>query len=105
MKNGSSHLVAGMAFGALLGACATYFIIKNKGTLKRDFEEVADKVKHGVHDFAYKAKEKADEFGHRAKEKVDEFNERADEAANRAAGATDYTSQNMNDTTTSGTIY
>ncbi len=104
MKNGSSHLVAGMAFGALLGACATYLIIKNKATLKREFEEVADKVKHGVHDMAHKAKEKAEEFGEKAKEKTEEFGYKAKQEANKTAGEYDFKSQNLNDKT-SGKTY
>lgn len=62
--------MSGMLFGALIGACATYLIIKNKGTIKRELEEVSEKVKDGVHDSGHKAKEKAEEFGERAKEKA-----------------------------------
>lgn len=100
MKNGSSHLVAGMALGALIGAYATYFIIKHQGTLKRDFDEVAEKVKHGVHDFAHKAKEKAEEFGYKAKEKANEFDQKTSAAANRAEGTADAYSQDLNNSTT-----
>lgn len=103
MKNEGSHLVSGMVFGALLGACATYLIIKNQGTIKREFEHASEKVKEGVHEFGRKAKEKAEEFGERAKEKANEFGETAYEKSNKTAGTSDYKSQNLNNPTTGKT--
>lgn len=96
MKNESTHLTSGLLFGALIGACATYLIIKHKDSIKRELEYAGEKVKHGVHEFAEKAKVKAEEFGNKAKEKADEY-------SNKSAGYSDYSSQNLNDTTKSKT--
>lgn len=103
MRNEGSHLVSGMVFGALIGACATYLIIKNKGTIKREFEEVSERVKDGVHEFGHKAREKAEEFGAKAKEKANEFGETAYEKGNKTAAASDYKSQNLNNPSTGKT--
>lgn len=65
MKSENSHLVAGMIFGALIGACTTYLIIKNQDSIKKGFEHARDKVK----DFSHKARERAEEFAGRAQEK------------------------------------
>lgn len=92
MKNESTHLMSGMLFGALIGACATYLIIKNKDSIKRELEAAGEKVKHGVHEFADKAKNKAEEFGNKAKEKAEEYQ-------NKAAGST--YANDLNDTTKS----
>lgn len=97
MRNESSHLASGMLFGALIGACATYLIIKHKDSIKRELEYAGEKVKHGVHEFAEKAKMKAEEYGSKAKEKAEEFK-------NKAASYSDYESQNLNDST-NGTTY
>ncbi|WP_251622904.1 YtxH domain-containing protein [Odoribacter lunatus] len=80
MRNENSNLVPGLLFGALIGACATYLIIKNKSAIKRNLEAAGEKVKHGVHEFAEKAKNKVEEFGYKAKEKAEEYQ-------NKAAGA------------------
>ena len=103
MRNEGSHLMSGMLFGALIGACATYLIIKNKGTIKRELEEVSEKVKYGVHEFGHKAKEKAEEFGERAKEKANAYGETAYEKANKTAASSDYKSQNLNNPSTGKT--
>ena len=92
MRNEGSHLMSGMLFGALIGACATYLIIKNKGTIKRELEEVSEKVKDGVH-----------EFGHKAKEKANAYGETAYEKANKTAASSDYKSQNLNNPSTGKT--
>ncbi len=110
MKNESSHLASGMVLGLIVGACATYFIIKNKETIKRGLENMSDKVKDGVQDFAHKAKEKAEEFGEKAKnytekasEKVKDYVEKTAEKANKTAGSSDYKSQTYNESTTGKT--
>ena len=78
MKSENSHLIAGMIFGALIGACSTYFIIKNQDKIKREFEHARDKVK----DFSHRAKERAEEFTERAEEKMNEFGKNVSEKAN-----------------------
>lgn len=103
MKNEGSHLVSGMFFGALLGACATYLIIKNQATIKREFAHASEKVKEGIHEFGHKAKEKAEEFGEKAKEKAHEFGETVYEKSNKTAGNSDYKSQNLNNPSTGKT--
>lgn len=71
MKNESSHLVAGLLFGAAIGACATYLVFRNKSAIEKELEEVKEKVKHGIHGFAEKARERAEELGNRTKEKTE----------------------------------
>ena len=80
MKQENSHgqLVTGMLFGALVGACATYLIIRNKESIQKGWENMSGKVKDGMDHFAHKAREKADEFTHRAKEKIHNAEEAAD---------------------------
>ncbi|MDR1756156.1 MAG: hypothetical protein LBR65_04245 [Culturomica sp.] len=79
MKHENSHgqLFTGMLFGALVGACATYLIVKNKDSIQKYWEDMNEKMKDGMHRFAdkanelkYKAKEKADELTQKAKEKM-----------------------------------
>lgn len=60
----SSHLGLGLVFGALIGAAATYLIVKNQDAIQRELE----KVKDGVKDFAARTKNKI----HGAQEQTEE---------------------------------
>lgn len=77
-ENSNGHLVTGLLFGALVGACATYLIVKNKDSIRKCWEEMNEKVKDGMHQFADKAKEKADELTQKAKEKMHAAEEAAE---------------------------
>lgn len=58
MKNENSHVWLGMAIGALVGAAATYLIVKNKDVIKQEFENMTEKVKETIGNVTNKARGK-----------------------------------------------
>ncbi|MDL2283315.1 hypothetical protein LJB94_02225 [Odoribacter sp. OttesenSCG-928-G04] len=70
MKEGNSHLGLGMALGALLGAAATYLIVKNKDVIRREIENMTEKVKEKMDSVRETATEKVHDAAAKVEEKT-----------------------------------